>query len=202
MERSSKVLSLNGTSSMIVGLLATVGGCLASYLLYGNFNPFNWNNVPSADSSENRIAMMVLSVILVALSILIVFYMSYKRAKRLNIRFELDSVMKKMLTTFFVPLIIGGLLCLTQIFNGVYSCVASNMLIFYGISLISISSLTYSNVKYLVIGEILVGLLDSLIVGHSLFFWLVGFGLLHILYGLWFLFFYEKKHQVNKTDER
>jgi len=66
------------------------------------------------------------------------------------------------------------------------------MLIFYGIALISISSFTYSSTKHLGMCEILVGLSDSFISGHSLFFWMVGFGILHILYGAWFLIFFEK----------
>lgn len=201
MERSSKVLSLSGTSSLLVGGCAMAGAFVASYFLYGSLEPLHWNYVyerSGSPSLESLAWLIGLAAVLIGISLSIVFAMSYYRAKRLHLLFRMDAVMRKMLFSFFLPLVAGGLLCLSQMYNGNYASVASNMLIFYGIALISISSFTYSSTKHLGMCEILVGLSDSFISGHSLFFWMVGFGILHILYGAWFLIFFEKDGLVRK----
>lgn len=65
------------------------------------------------------------------------------------------------------------------------------MLIFYGIALINASNYTYSNTRYLGYAELALGLADSFIEGYALLFWAVGFGIFHIIYGIWFNFRFD-----------
>ena len=82
-----------------------------------------------------------------------------------------------------IPLITGGLLLLIFIIRGQFDFVASACLIFYGLSLIAASQFTFTDVKWLGCGEIVLGLLAAAFPGYGLIFWVFGFGLLHILYG-------------------
>jgi hypothetical protein len=57
------------------------------------------------------------------------------------------------------------------------------VLIFYGLALINASSNLFEEIRYLGYCELVVGLVASVLPGYGLYFWAVGFGLLHILYG-------------------
>ncbi len=66
---------------------------------------------------------------------------------------------------------------------GFFGLVAPITLIFYGLALINASNFTYSNIKYLGLAEIFLGLISLNFIGYGLYFWAVGFGVLHIIYG-------------------
>jgi general stress protein CsbA len=70
------------------------------------------------------------------------------------------------------------------LFHGLVGLVAPAMLIFYGLALVSGSHYTLNEVRYLGILEILLGLVASVLIGYGLLFWAIGFGVLHVLYGI------------------
>jgi hypothetical protein len=70
--------------------------------------------------------------------------------------------------------------------------IASALLIFYGLALVAGSEFTYTEVKWLGIAEILLGLIALCIPAYGLLLWAIGFGLLHILYGSIMYFKYER----------
>ena len=76
--------------------------------------------------------------------------------------------------------------------QGFYGFVAPATLIFYGLALFSASKYTFGNVKYLGIAEIILGLISMNYIGYGLYFWAIGFGILHIIYGTMMYFKYEK----------
>ena len=57
------------------------------------------------------------------------------------------------------------------------------MLIFYGMALVNASKYTLGNVRYLGLAEIVLGLLCAALPGYGFWFWVIGFGVLHIVYG-------------------
>jgi hypothetical protein len=57
-------------------------------------------------------------------------------------------------------------------------------LIFYGLALIHAGKFTYSEIFYLGILEIFTGLAAALFPDLGLLFWIIGFGILHIVYGV------------------
>lgn len=67
------------------------------------------------------------------------------------------------------------------------------MLVFYGIALVGASNHTYSNIRYLGYAELILGLADSFFQGYALLFWVVGFGIFHIVYGILFYLKYEHR---------
>jgi hypothetical protein len=57
------------------------------------------------------------------------------------------------------------------------------MLIFYGLSLVNAGKFTFSEIHYLGLTEIVLGILAGIFINHGLLFWTLGFGLMHIVYG-------------------
>jgi len=57
------------------------------------------------------------------------------------------------------------------------------MLIFYGLSLVNAGKFTLSEIHYLGLTEIVLGILAGIFINCGLLFWTLGFGLMHIVYG-------------------
>ena len=77
----------------------------------------------------------------------------------------------------------GYFLLIIKLNSQHYGLTASLMLIFYGLALVNASKYTIGNVKYLGYAEIIIGLVCAALPGYGLWFWLLGFGLFHIIYG-------------------
>ena len=65
-------------------------------------------------------------------------------------------------------------------------------LLFYGLALFIAGKYTYQDVRALGIIQILLGLLSSYFIEYSLIIWSLGFGLAHIIYGIFIHAKYEK----------
>jgi hypothetical protein len=74
-----------------------------------------------------------------------------------------------------------------------FDLVAPGCLIFYGLALINGSKYTLGEVKYLGYGNLLLGVINLWYVGYGLHFWAMGFGVLHIVYGIVMWNKYERK---------
>lgn len=87
-----------------------------------------------------------------------------------------------------IPLFAGGLFCFAMMLNGSAIMVSSVMLLFYGLALLNSSKYTMTDIRYLSYIEIALGLMAAFVPGYGLFFWALGFGVLHIIYGsiMWF----------------
>ena len=68
--------------------------------------------------------------------------------------------------------------------KGYIGIVAPLTLIFYGLALINASKYTLSEIRSLGIIQIALGLMGTHFIGFGLLFWAVGFGILHIIYGV------------------
>ena len=95
-----------------------------------------------------------------------------------------DATSRRLLTSFAIPLIAGGIFCLAMLFHGMFVFIAPATLIFYGLALVNASKYTFTDVQYLGYLEILLGLISLFFLGWGLLFWTIGFGVLHIVYGL------------------
>ncbi|MCQ2973770.1 MAG: hypothetical protein MJ211_03040 [Bacteroidales bacterium] len=185
MAKSSKVLSLSGVSSIIVGFWAILGAWIANYFIL-------LDNI--SQNLKNKIFILG-GIGLIIICLITVFICSKRKALKNNLPFKFDLTVKKMLWHFFLPLIIGGILCLIFINLGHYGLTSSMMLIFYGLGLVNLSGYTYSNSKYLGYTEIILGLIDCVLINYSIIFWTIGFGVGHIIYGILFYLLCERKSQ-------
>ena len=108
-------------------------------------------------------------------------------------RLDVDTPAKLQLLIVFASLLI--IVCIVTVILMCRHKAHQNMLIFYGVALISASNYTISNTRYLGYAEIALGLADSFVENYALLFWVVGFGLFHIVYGIFFHLKYEKKNK-------
>ena len=92
-----------------------------------------------------------------------------------------------------IPLVAGGLFILAMLQYDEWRFVAPACLIFYGLSLVNGSKYTLTDIRYLGYLEIMLGLVNTQFTGYGLYFWGVGFGLLHIIYGVLMWWKYERQ---------
>lgn len=198
MEKSTKFLSISGISSILVGIYACIGTGLAYFILEKQAFSDTFLNIPLLNVGTSYQLMLICLIALgvLTLSLFTAVTMSYRKAKKVSRNIFKDKSVHRLLWNFFLPLLTGGILCFSLIWHQHYGLTSSIMLIFYGLSLVNCSKYTYSDIRYLGYAEIVLGLIDSFVVSHALLFWVIGFGLLHIVTGIYF--YYKVERQQNK----
>lgn len=191
MERSSKFLSLAGWSGILAGIYALAGAYIA-YSVF-DFNPADLvhSNAPPGSLSSSLWKVVILGLIILILAIGTAVYLSYKKANKKGENLW-NPTTRRLLIHMAVPLIAGGLLILILISKGLIGLVAPLTLLFYGLALYNISKFTFEEVKTLGLIEIGLGLISSYFIGYGLLFWALGFGLAHVLYGIFIHYRYER----------
>ena len=181
MERSSKFISLSGLSGILAGIYALIGAYIGYRLVYRENSGLLFRDLYLNDPSALW-PLFLIALTVLALSLITGIWLTIRQARKKGENYW-NPVSKKLLLNMSIPLITGGLLILIFLFRGYYGIVSSSCLIFYGLSLVAGSQFTFSDVKWLGFCEIILGLLAALLPGYGLIFWVIGFGILHILYG-------------------
>jgi hypothetical protein len=190
MERSSKFLSLSGLAGIMAGIYALLGAYIAYKFFY--FNPDEiWYSPALASVSSSLLKVIFLAFIILIMSIGTAMFLSYKKANKKGEKLW-NATAKRLLINMAVPLIVGGLLILVLISKGLIGLIAPFTLLFYGLALYNASKFTYEEVRSLGLIEIGLGLISSYFVGYGLLFWALGFGVVHIIYGVYMHYRYEK----------
>ena len=94
-----------------------------------------------------------------------------------------------------IPLTAGAIFIIRMMQLGEFELVAPGCLIFYGLALVNASKYTLGEIRYLGYGQLVLGIINLWLIGYGLYFWAIGFGLLHIVYGIWMWNKYEKPKQ-------
>ncbi|WP_027387078.1 hypothetical protein [Chryseobacterium gregarium] len=182
MERSSRFISLSGLSGVVAGLAAVIGAVYVYFV-------FKREGIDYFDGERNIFGLsLVKELVLVGTLILLaavlsgyIFTANKSRRKGLKIW---DATTKRLLITFAVPLLAGGIFCLALLFHHLFVFVAPATLVFYGLALVNAERYTLTDIKYLGYCQIVLGLVSLFFLGWGLLFWTIGFGILHIVYGL------------------
>jgi hypothetical protein len=192
MERSSKFISLSGLSGILAGVYALIGAFFVYRFIYSGlpapFNPY----IPSPDKDTTGISygyisnfptpIIFIAIIVLAASILTGIILS-KRKARQNGQSIWGNTSRTLLFYMAVPLLTGGIIIALFSNYGIIAFIVPTMLIFYGLALVSASNFTFTDVKYLGLLQIALGLIAACFPGYGLLFWALGFGVLHIIYG-------------------
>ncbi|MEM6644258.1 MAG: hypothetical protein AAF616_14865 [Bacteroidota bacterium] len=181
MDKSTRFISLSGMSGVCAGVFALIGAYLAYETVYYQQSYLEFRRVALDTSSILKLLAIASGVILLSFSFGI--YFTNKKAKEKKQRLW-DRSTRLLLSSFLIPMVSGGILCLMLLLKGYIGFVAPFTLIFYGLALVNASKYTLSQVRSLGILEIILGLIATHYVGYGLIFWIVGFGILHIIYGL------------------
>jgi hypothetical protein len=212
MERSSKFISLSGLSGILAGIYALLGAWGAYYVIYYNMpdaiNPYKhvsdeFNSLKSDDpqivkglfyGGDDRVQTEVLLIIAFLVLIASVgtgIFLSIRKANRKGQPIW-SNTSRLLLFNMAIPLLSGSALVLVHLFRGHYGLVTPSCLVFYGLSLVAASNFTFSDVKYLGLCEIFIGIFAACLPGYGLLFWAIGFGVLHIIYGSMMYFKYDR----------
>ena len=169
MERSSRYLPLSGKAGVATGILSI----FCSLIVDAYFRIHEDNLVP--------LCMLFGGLFLICLVIEII--MAERNAKQKGIP-AWDATAKRFLINFFIPLAVGGIYAFALIYQHQLKMVLPATLVFYGLSLIHASRYTIEDIRYLGMAELLFGLVSSFLPEYGLLAWSLGFGVLHILYGI------------------
>jgi len=190
MERSSKFRLLSGWAGIIAGIIAMSGAYVA-------YNVFEFNPVSVWSQSEanvfpaglDKVLLLATGVLILALATAV--YFSYRKAMGRGERIW-TPVTRRLLVSMMIPLATGGVLVLALLLNGLVGLVAPCTLIFYGLALFGAGNHTLVEVRILGLVEIVLGLAGAYMVEYGLLIWTIGFGIAHIVYGIYIYIRYEK----------
>ena len=187
MERSSKFLSLAGWAGIMAGLYALAGAYIAYEIL--DFNPDRLIYDLPQPSSLQKIIGLAIIILLLAIGTAII--LSYNKANKRGEKLW-NAIVKRLVINMAVPLIVGGLLILILISKGLIGLIAPFTLLFYGLALYNAGRFTYELIKSLGLIQIILGLLSAYYTEYGLVCWALGFGVAHILYGIYMHYRYER----------
>ncbi len=190
MEKRTKFISLSGLSGILAGIYALVGAFLAYRVIYYSENTVYEAYINGIWSVEIT-KLLVIAFSVLTLASVTGLFLSMKKAKRLGQEFWNPSAIR-MVTSFLVPLVTGGIFVAILILRGHAGWVPPALLLFYGIALHAAGNYTFSDVKTLGLLQIALGLIAAVYPGYGLVLWAVGFGGLHIIYGAVMYFKYER----------
>jgi hypothetical protein len=194
MEESSRFLSLSGLAGVYVGLIALAGAVVASvmilnghFILSGEF----FSNISGEELSLLKIKLVLLSAGVLILALLMGTWFSWRKSKAKGLQIW-TPVSRRFLASLLVPLVTGGIMITIFYFKQEWIFIIPSMLVFYGIALVSATKFTYNDIFYLGLIEIISGLTAAVFPALGLLLWSLGFGLLHIAYGVIMYRKYEK----------
>jgi hypothetical protein len=177
MERSSRFISLSGLSGVFAGVFALIGAGVAYWYLDMSFEERHYH----FRSPEMLTFLFADAVAVLIPSLLTAVYFTTRQAKKRGQKIW-DSTSQRLLINIAIPLVTGGIFILALL-QWAPLLAAPATLIFYGLALINASKFTLNDIRYLGFGELILGLISAFWPGYSLFFWAIGFGVLHIIYG-------------------
>lgn len=195
MEQSSRFISLSGLSGIAAGVCALIGAWFANNFIGRDEVVLTQQSVNSPDSilHGDFINSRILQIAFITFfaAFLSAFIFTYRRSKKTNVPIW-GTTAKRLMINVSVPMIAGGIFLLALIKNGVYDFVAPGCLIFYGLGVLNASKYTLHETRYLGYCEIILGLICLYFPGDGLYFWAAGFGILHIVYGVFMWLKYER----------
>ncbi len=201
MERSTRFMSLSGWTGIMAGIYSLIGAIAAYYVIFkmeftekisdlsvetygtGRAVHYNYTNGLSELFSEKNILLFLIAIAVILLSATTAFYQSSIKAKQQGVTLW-NSTTRRLFVQVAIPLATGGIFCIALLYYGHAGLIAPAMLIFYGLALLNGSKYTLKEFHSLALCEIGLGLLSLLFIGWGLIFWSIGFGVLHIIYGI------------------
>ena len=194
MERSSKFLSLSGLSGVFAGICALIGAAVAYFFILDSgqvqYDQY-LRGLENASTSSVRSLLAADALVVLIFACLGAFYFSMLKSKKANQPLWTNST-RRLLGHLLIPLVTGGLFAIILVIRNDIQLVASVTLIFYGLSLVNAGKFTFGEIHYLRLTEIGLGILAGIFVNHGLLFWTLGFGVMHIVYGIVMYYRYER----------
>lgn len=197
MERSSRFISLSGLSGVAAGIFALMGAAMV--YVYLGMVPFAHKKMYYVVAENTtKWGMDYMTFFFLDAAIVLLFallggvFFTFRKANRRGDKIVWDALSRRLLMSMAVPLVAGGIFCLGLIYHNEFGLVAPATLIFYGLACINASKYTLKDIGNLGILEVALGLVALFNVGYGLEFWAIGFGVLHIIYGILLYYKYDR----------
>ena len=184
MERTSKFLSLSGWSGILAGIYALICVSIIHFV-------WDFHLLQSFSDAAAIAKVWLLGIVILILSIATAAYFSRQSALKKREK-AWNATSRKLIQSMAVPLVTGGLLMLVFLIRGPIQMILPVSLLFYGLALFNAGSFTYREVRWMGLAQIVLGLTATWFVNYGLLFWGLGFGVVHIVYGMVMHFKYER----------
>ena len=189
MQRSSRFISLSGLSGVAAGVWALAG----AYFAYDWIHEYGVRSGYSHEVfSDLKMNLILLAGAVLVFAFLSALFFTWRWARKNGLPLW-DHTSKQLVINTAIPMIAGGLFIIAMLQNHEWHYVAPACLIFYGLALVSGSKYTVSDIRYLGYMEIILGLISTQFIAAGLYFWAIGFGVLHIIYGFVMWWKYERR---------
>ncbi|WP_202928958.1 hypothetical protein [Chitinophaga agri] len=193
MERSSRFMSLSGLSGVFAGVSALAGAAGALALFHAYYQRWEIRgHYDDADFVQLRLNLILLGLAVMCMAFFGGLYFTWRKAKRSNLP-VFDVTSRKVMVNALIPMIAGGAFIVGLMYNNLDVLIAPSCLIFYGMALLNASKYTLTDIRYLGISEITLGILNVFFLRRGLYFWAIGFGFMHIFYGILMWWKYERQ---------
>jgi hypothetical protein len=189
MDRATRFRSISGLSAMVAGLLAII--CVA---FISQFTGIRFFEAEAFDRMLQGAAAREVQLSFFFLLIASIGFGIYLAARNAHAKGQdaWDSAAKRLTFHMAIPLVAGGIFSVLISQLGLAGLVPPITLLFYGLALFNGSHYTLDAVRILGIGQILLGLLATAFVAFGLVIWVIGFGVLNLIFGLYIYFKYER----------
>ena len=192
MERSSRFITLSGFSGIAAGVCALAGAWFAHNSLISRANGnYTIGGLVSLGGVKLLNDLMWIGVITFISAFISAFFFTYLRSKKDQLPMWGAASIRLFWNTT-LPLIVGAIFIVRLMQYEMYELVAPSCLIFYGLALVNGSKYTLGEIRYLGFGQLLLGFINLWCIGYGLLFWALGFGILHIIYGILTWYKYER----------
>ena len=188
MERSSRFISLSGWSGIAAGICALGGAYFATHLI----GKYQLSGSDRPDNVMLERALLSVAAATFATAFISAFIFTYIRSRKEGVPVWGNSAKRLMFNTA-VPLVAGAFVVFRMLEMQQYGLLAPCCLIFYGLALVNGSKYTLGEVKYLGYFQIIIGIINLWLPGNGLLFGALGFGILHIIYGMLMWWKYERQ---------
>ncbi|WP_336514424.1 hypothetical protein [Pollutibacter soli] len=191
MERSSRFISLSGWSGIAAGTCALIGAGVALQRIRDFYN----KEIQSPDACMECLQKDLITIAALVLigATVTAFFFTFLRSKREGVPIW-GTAARRLVWNTLLPMAAGGFIILKLLDVQQYEMIAGSSLIIYGLALVNGSKYTLGEIRFLGYAEILLGIISLwLTPQNGIYFWAVGFGVMHILYGVAMWWKYERK---------
>ncbi|OMP79463.1 hypothetical protein [[Flexibacter] sp. ATCC 35208] len=192
MDRSSRFISLSGLSGVCAGIAGLLGAAIADVWISEYYNRWNTSGIfVREDFNLLKIKLTILGLIVMGIALAGGIYFTWRKANK-----DGASIFGKTSRNVFysglIPMVAGAAFIAGMVYNNFEVLVAPACLLFYGLALVNASKYTFRDIKYFGIAQIILGIINVFYLRRGLYFWALGFGVFHIVYGVMMWWKYER----------
>lgn len=190
MERSTKFMSLSGLSGIFAGIYALVASYIVYMLMNFKVDKLYYTNEELIALNIKSDNIIILSIVTIILAISTAILLSVKNAHKKSEKIW-NNTAKRLVINLAIPLTTGGIIILLLLKYNLYGWLAPFTLVFYGLAILNASKYTYDAMRLLGMTQIILGLIAMHFIAYSLIIWALGFGIMHIIFGIYLHYKYE-----------